>query len=360
MDKLNPRIETLDFLRGIAIIAVVVVHCLRYIPDSHEIIFIIGLGNYGVQLFFFVSAITMCYIWDKRKNETNHIYNFYLRRIVRIVPLYWFAIIVYLYIYGIDHKSYWSPNGIGFLEISLSLLLIHGFLPSSLNSVVPGGWAISIEMTFYLIFPLLILIFKNKKNFYLIFAFVVWLFYNLILRKALYNYIGQFYNSENDYLVSNYLQLNFFNQLPIFLLGCYIFYSVKEKFDRFEILFFIIWLLVAFFLRYLFNIQGFGYYLIYLIIYLFVKIVMIKNLKFKFFEIIGQNTYMIYLFHLLVIYILIKYTNILWPVSLIQNSYLQLFILSSTVLFFSFIISRISFHLIEKNIKAFLLNVFKK
>ena len=120
------------------------------------------------------------------------------------------------------------------------------------------------------------------------------------------------------------------------------------------------WLLIAFVLKYFFSFQGFGYFLIYLMIYSFVKIAMIKNLKLKFLEIIGQNTYGIYLFHFLIIDILRKNINILSPINLNLNSYMQLFIFSSVVLLFSFIISRITFHLFDKNIKFYLLSVFKK
>lgn len=38
-------------------------------------------------------------------------------------------------------------------EVATIALFVHGFHPQSINSVVPGGWSIAVEMTFYAVFP---------------------------------------------------------------------------------------------------------------------------------------------------------------------------------------------------------------
>ena len=47
------------------------------------------LGNLGVQLFFLVSAVTMCYMWQQRHDEPARALKFYVRRFFRIAPLFW-------------------------------------------------------------------------------------------------------------------------------------------------------------------------------------------------------------------------------------------------------------------------------
>ena len=66
------RIDYLDILRGIAISMVVVFHTgIHFQPDGSSIMGFLSYGAHGVQLFFIVSAITMCVMWDARKGESN-------------------------------------------------------------------------------------------------------------------------------------------------------------------------------------------------------------------------------------------------------------------------------------------------
>jgi peptidoglycan/LPS O-acetylase OafA/YrhL len=104
----SQRLRTFDFLRGLAILGVIVVHTSQSFPSLiNAIDFLAGLGRFGVQLFYFISALTMCYMWKQREGENNPIKNFYIRRFFRIAPLFWIAIPVYLLLNGYD-KSYWA------------------------------------------------------------------------------------------------------------------------------------------------------------------------------------------------------------------------------------------------------------
>jgi peptidoglycan/LPS O-acetylase OafA/YrhL len=100
-----------------------------------------------VQLFYFTSALTMCYVWKLCESETGRWWKFYVRRFLRIAPLYWLATLVCLLVYGLG-ASYWTPDGIGIRHVVLNALFWHGFWPDTINSVVPGGWSIAVEMTF--------------------------------------------------------------------------------------------------------------------------------------------------------------------------------------------------------------------
>ena len=113
----SKRIKTLDFLRGIAILGVIAIHTSQYIKPEVKIVELLAqAGKFGVQLFYFISALTMCYMWELRKGEKKLIKKFYIRRFFRIVPLFWMGIAVYLMMNGFE-KHYWAPEGINTLQI---------------------------------------------------------------------------------------------------------------------------------------------------------------------------------------------------------------------------------------------------
>ena len=49
----------------------------------------------------------------------------------------------------------WAPNGVEWYYVPLTALFLNGYHPEMVTSVVPGGWSIVVEMTFYLVLPLL-------------------------------------------------------------------------------------------------------------------------------------------------------------------------------------------------------------
>jgi peptidoglycan/LPS O-acetylase OafA/YrhL len=48
---------------------------------------------------------------------------------------------------------FWADAPITPTAFGLTLLFAHGWLPSTINAVVPGGWSIAAEMVFYVLFP---------------------------------------------------------------------------------------------------------------------------------------------------------------------------------------------------------------
>ena len=133
------RSHTLDVLRGLAIAGVMAIHVSQSFPSNiHAVDFAFMCGWTGVNVFYFVSAMTMCLMWTQRV-EANPTRKFYIRRFLRIAPLFWLAIPVYLLVNGTGPSAN-APNGIGPLQVILTATFLHGFWPDSVNSVVPGDW----------------------------------------------------------------------------------------------------------------------------------------------------------------------------------------------------------------------------
>jgi exopolysaccharide production protein ExoZ len=165
------RNQSLDLLRGVAVLLVVLVHCAISASGS-----VPGLtafahehGERGIQLFFIVSGYTMMLTFGS-KVDSSSIRSFYIRRAFRIVPLFWVAILLYLVITKGEGFRFWAPDGVTISDVVLTFLFLHWSSVTAFNSVVPGGWSIAVEMQFYLLFPLLIFLFRRPNGPILIYA----------------------------------------------------------------------------------------------------------------------------------------------------------------------------------------------
>ena len=303
------RIRSLDFLRGLAIIGVIAVHTNQsFSVKISQLDWIFGCGRFGVQLFFYVSAISLCHAWIKRKDEHNKTLNFYVRRFFRIAPFFWTAIPIYLLIGFLTNGfvNYWSSEGIGFRQIFLTATFLHGFWPDSLNSIVPGGWSIACEIIFYALFPLIIKNIKYKRNFYFVFAFSIWIFNTFWFQSFLFNFLEKYYITSDPDSIKIFLNLNFITQAPIFILGCYLYFLLKVKPKIIEICLFLAWILFSGILNWIYEVPNTGFLIIYLIIGFFTYFSIKFNFRFKALEMIGRNSYLIYLIHFAVIWFLKK------------------------------------------------------
>lgn len=320
----TPRLRELDFLRGLAVLAVIAVHVGQNFPTE------IGLfdsgasyGRFGVQLFYFVSALTMCFMWEARGKESGRVRKFYMRRFFRIAPLFWLAIPFYLAIYGVG-ESYWAPEGIGIRQIALTAIFLHGFFPDSINSVVPGGWSIAVEMTFYLFFPLLVMSIGGRRLVYLALSVLVWFFYAVFIRGWLEGVLG------GGVLVKDFLYLNFVNQAPIFLLGCYLYYALRDGVGGRDILLLILWVILGFGSKKLAGVEGVGFVYMYMLMAMGVYFCMRAGVKLSIVERLGKRSYAMYLCHFSVISLFSKFEP---PLGGFARFVLAFFVISAAAYF---------------------------
>jgi len=147
------RIDFIDSLRGWAILGVIAVHSFQVSGDKNSSNFIITAaknGGFGVWLFFIVSAFTIFLTLDKKRDfpKLMIIKDFFIKRFLRIAPMYYLAIFYYT-ILGIL-----TYNQISATNILSNFFFVHGFSLQTMNDLVPGGWSITVEMTFYAIIHL--------------------------------------------------------------------------------------------------------------------------------------------------------------------------------------------------------------
>src|SRR6266496_5976018 len=81
----------LDGLRGIAILLVVLLHNFGFMNYFF-------FGWLGVDLFFVLSGFLITNILLNTLGQPNFLRNFYIRRVLRIFPLYYLILIICLFI----------------------------------------------------------------------------------------------------------------------------------------------------------------------------------------------------------------------------------------------------------------------
>src|ERR1700733_2824360 len=135
-------------------------------------------GNFGVNVFFVISGflITTLLIAEEKEQGTINIGDFYIRRIFRIFPPYYFVLFVYLILelYSALHFSRQSW---------LSSIFYYKYFVRG-DTETAHFWSLSVEEHFYLVWPIVFLLFKRSRAF---FAFGIILLVFLCRTFAYYN-----------------------------------------------------------------------------------------------------------------------------------------------------------------------------
>jgi len=147
----NHYLPFIDGLRGIAILMVVWFHLSGRHHDVDYGPFLntfIDQAALGVQLFFVISAFTLFHASGARfRTDRFPKLSFYIRRMFRILPFWWIMVFVYARLGGIHDVS----------RILENIFLYFGFTRYHYAlDLIPVGWTIFVEETFYAMMPFLL------------------------------------------------------------------------------------------------------------------------------------------------------------------------------------------------------------
>ncbi len=159
----------LNGIRAIAALAVVVSHITIALKDFGLNPHVLGsfqdgtpkgyiLGGYGVTVFFVLSGFLITYLLlCEKDNHSVNIKKFYVRRILRIWPLYYLYLLIavtVIILYGLD--------------FSIKSLILYLFYAANVPFILGIGlpfighyWSLGVEEQFYLFWPWFI---KKTKN----------------------------------------------------------------------------------------------------------------------------------------------------------------------------------------------------
>lgn len=149
-----PRLAYLDALRGFAALYVVVHHVGLMpkpplpVPDWFKAL--IAFGGSGVTLFFIISGFSMCLSWKRHAAAKSPVESFYVNRLARIAPLFYFWLVLAV-IRDAVFKG--SAGQHGALEIGANVLFLFNLYEPFQKGIVWASWTIGVEMLFYAVFP---------------------------------------------------------------------------------------------------------------------------------------------------------------------------------------------------------------
>jgi peptidoglycan/LPS O-acetylase OafA/YrhL len=159
------HVPELDGIRGLAVLAVMLFHQTVIVPTTafeREWTYLCGYGASGVDLFFVLSGFLITGILVDTRANPRYYRNFYARRFLRIVPLYYALLFVALVVlpwfphpklakWG--HTSGWGQVPY-WLFLSNWSIALSGHGPR--HGMIDLSWTLSIEEQFYLTWPLVV------------------------------------------------------------------------------------------------------------------------------------------------------------------------------------------------------------
>lgn len=172
------NIIAIDILRALAALGVFTYHThagalMAKYTGFHIMAYADALGAfYAVPLFFLISgycihASNIKYI---KANTNLPLKEYYRRRFLRIYPPYLFALLFAIGVNYITLDGYEPGAG----DFFVHLFSLQGFTVPYFNSINVVLWTISVEIAFYVIYPVFYFIrFKYSLNYALQFAFIV-------------------------------------------------------------------------------------------------------------------------------------------------------------------------------------------
>lgn len=363
MAKKNIYFKGLTELRGVAAIMVIIHHIELYKHRQLERSLynglfsdIIGdLGKNGVYIFFVLSGFLITYLLlqEVKISKTIAIKNFYLRRILRIWPLYFIILIISFFIVPFTlntgffaHETYYQSQ-ISKLQYGANLVLFMLFLSNVALKVYPPvvgaaqSWSVSVEEQFYLLWPLLLKGFTDKLG---------WVLLVIALGKPMLIFslshglriVGLDFKYF-DIVLSIVNEMKFeFMALGGILALCFM--KIPEVFDKFlkgKFPLFAMLLLVCAGLFFSFH-----SYIMALIYTGMIGTIVANGIESKIFKGIGEVSYGIYMYHPLIMYCVFALAHFYFPDLANNFIYYNLFVYGGVTLS-TYLISYLSYHYVE-------------
>src|ERR1035441_920741 len=155
----HPRVESLDYLRGLLSLGVVLYHyklwsgitCAYPIEQLFQ-----RTGIYAVCTFYVLSGMSLAIVYGRRQVDGPFLFEFTVKRVFRIAPLFWAATTLTIVIRWILFPALGlASNGLPPHHVLLAVLnysLAFGWVRPDLY-IAGAAWSIGNELVFYSLFP---------------------------------------------------------------------------------------------------------------------------------------------------------------------------------------------------------------
>lgn len=263
MTKTQKYFRNLDALRSLCFLMVFFFHSFttknESVYTSYNYRFIkqdiFGNGNLGVTFFFVLSGFLITFLLAQEKIDTGkiNIISFWIRRVLRIWPLYFTCLFIGFVIFPFAKQLMGVPydetaNLSAYLYFGGNFDFIHNGRPDA--SILGVLWSISVEEQYYLFWPLILILFQIKHWWIPILTIIA---ISLAFRIQYTDYLNREFNTlscMNDLAIGSlfgwlfaysisfkksklfkWLWINYF----LFIL-LYFFKDELEKFNAFDVL----------------------------------------------------------------------------------------------------------------------------
>lgn len=336
----------LNGIRAIAALAVLFSHTnnrLDFYNMPKGVLY--DLASYGVTMFFTLSGflITFLLLKELEKTGTIDIKKFYIRRVLRIWPLYFLYLIIVVLFTGIENIKW--PILFYFLMlpnfVNSFRSIINVSLGSKMTSMMVGHyWSLGVEEQFYAFWPWIV-----RKSKYLLKILIFFPIAFVLLKLAL----NLFHAPYSILVFVNYTR---FGCMLLGGLGAYMFFHHREKMVFFnkkgvEIVIWLFFVVVALNKFHLTSVIDHEIISIFTLGIIFNQVnnpSKIFSLENKIFDFLGKISFGIYVYNPLVIFLLAYVIN---PLE-IQNSLFKTMIIYVVVFSAVILISHLSYKYFEK------------
>ncbi|MEP5612797.1 MAG: acyltransferase [Cyclobacteriaceae bacterium] len=312
--------ENLDGLRAIAAIAVMLYHITSYLPfpdtqSGDNWRYYLGFngwgGYFGVVFFFILSGFLITYLLleERKNNGAIRLGAFYMRRLLRIWPLYYLSLLVGFYFYPLFDQTH----------VETANLLYYVFFASNFDQIWNGTatlgilgvqWSVAVEEQFYLLWPLLFLI---KKS---------WVQFGLLVFITILSEI--FFLNQSEWEVGYF---HFFAAIRFLSFGAIVGYLAFHKlhwiswvFERLTkpgiLMIYALGLLVLFIKKTLITLNFISYFIVEIAPFLFFSFVILEQCyskksiikvgRLKLLGWVGKRSYGVYLIHMMSLYFVVR------------------------------------------------------